>query len=93
MELVKALFHYDVNYGKAWKAKQAAFRMLYGYWEEAYSQIPRLLLAVADANPGMVHVVEPYGQETRIYNRGTVQVFGCAFWAFEQCVKSFKVGR
>jgi hypothetical protein len=44
VELVKALFHYDVKYGKAWKAKQAAFRMLYGYWEEAYSRIPRLLL-------------------------------------------------
>uniref|UniRef100_A0ACD5THE4 Uncharacterized protein n=1 Tax=Avena sativa TaxID=4498 RepID=A0ACD5THE4_AVESA len=30
MELVKALFHYEVKYGKAWKAKQAAFKMLYG---------------------------------------------------------------
>jgi hypothetical protein len=37
MELVKALFHYDVKYGKAWKAKQAAFRMLYGDSEEAYN--------------------------------------------------------
>jgi hypothetical protein len=57
MELVKALFHYDVKYGKAWKVKQAAFRMLYGDWEEAYNRIPRLLLAIADANPGMVHVL------------------------------------
>jgi hypothetical protein len=70
IELVKALFHYDVKYGKAWKAKQAAFRMLYGDWEEAYNRIPRLLLAMANANSGMVHVVEPYGQETRIYNGG-----------------------
>jgi hypothetical protein len=37
MELVKALFHYDVKYIKAWKVKQAAFRMLYGDWEEAYN--------------------------------------------------------
>ncbi|KAE8815994.1 hypothetical protein D1007_06534 [Hordeum vulgare] len=29
-DLVKALFHYEVKYGKAWKAKQAAFKMLYG---------------------------------------------------------------
>jgi hypothetical protein len=90
MELVKALFHYDVKYDKACKAKQDAFRMLYVDWEEAYNQIPRLLLAMANANLCMVHVVEPYGQETRIYNGRTVRVFGCAFWAFEQCVKSFE---
>jgi hypothetical protein len=37
MDLVKAIFHYKVKYGKAWKAKQAAFKMLYGNWEEAYN--------------------------------------------------------
>ena len=31
-ELVKALFRYKVKYGKAWKAKQAAFKMLDGDW-------------------------------------------------------------
>jgi len=36
-DLVKALFHYKVKYGKAWKANQAAFKMLYGNWEEAYN--------------------------------------------------------
>ncbi|KAE8810368.1 hypothetical protein D1007_12954 [Hordeum vulgare] len=43
-DLVKALFHYEVKYGKAWKAKQAAFKMLYGDWEEAYNRIPRKTL-------------------------------------------------
>ena len=33
---VKSRFHYNMKYGKAWKAKQAAFKMLYGDWEEAY---------------------------------------------------------
>ena len=28
MDLVETLFHYKVKYGKAWKAKQAAFKML-----------------------------------------------------------------
>ncbi|KAE8776320.1 hypothetical protein D1007_51080 [Hordeum vulgare] len=42
-DLVKALFHYEVKYGKAWKAKQAAFKMLYGDWEEAYNRIPRYI--------------------------------------------------
>ena len=94
MELVEALFHYKVKYGKAWKAKQAAFKMLYGGWEEAYNRLPRLLGAMAATNPGMVHVVEPYGQETTNYNGKTVRVFGRAFWAFEQCVHAFEqIGR
>ena len=66
MELVETLFHYKVKYGKAWKAKQAAFKMLYGDWEEAYNQIPRLLGAMAATNPGMVHVVESYGEKQRV---------------------------
>ncbi|KAK1651192.1 hypothetical protein QYE76_068997 [Lolium multiflorum] len=32
-DTVKSRFDYDVKYGKAWKAKQAAFKMLYGDWE------------------------------------------------------------
>ena len=90
MELVESLFHYKVKYGKAWKAKQAAFRMLYGDWEEAYNRIPRLLGAMATTNPGMIHVVEPYGEERRSYNGRIVRVFGRAFWAFEQCVTAFQ---
>ena len=37
MDLVKELFGYKLKYGKAWKAKQAAFKILYGDWEEAYN--------------------------------------------------------
>ena len=46
IDLVKAIFHYKVKYGKAWKAKQAAFKMLYGNWEEAYNRLPWLLLSM-----------------------------------------------
>jgi hypothetical protein len=35
IDMVKALFGYTVKYGKAWKAKQATFKMLYGDWDEA----------------------------------------------------------
>jgi hypothetical protein len=45
---------------------------------------------MAATNPGMVHLVEPYGQKTRIYNGRTVRVFGRAFSAFEQCVRAFE---
>ena len=72
IEIVENIFHYTIKYGKAWKAKQAAFRMLYGDWEEAYNRIPRLLGAMAATNPGMVHVVEPFGQKTRSVDGKTV---------------------
>ena len=64
--------------------------MLYGDWEEAYNRLPRLLGAMAATNPGMVHVVEPYGQKTMIHRERRVRVFGRAFWAFEQCVRAFQ---
>jgi hypothetical protein len=64
-----------VKYGKAWKAKQAIFKMLYGDWDEAYNCVPRLLGAMAATNPGMVPVVEPYVNKTRIYNGKKDRVF------------------
>ena len=87
---VKEIFGYSVKYGKAWKAKQAAFQMLYGDWEQAYNRLPRLLGAMAATNPGMITVVEPFGQKTREYKGATVRVFGRAFWAFGQCIRAFK---
>jgi hypothetical protein len=41
-------------------------------------------------NPGMYHVVEPFGHKTRIHNGATVRLFGHAFWAFEQCIRAFE---
>jgi hypothetical protein len=32
-DVVKARFHYNVEYGKAWKTKQATFKMLYANFE------------------------------------------------------------
>ena len=68
IDVVQEMFFHKVKYGKAWKAKQIAFKMLYGDWEEAYNRLPRLLGAMAATNPGMVHVVEPYGEKTMMRN-------------------------
>ena len=87
---VRKLFHYTVKYGKAWKAKQAAFRILYGDWEESYNRIGMVLGAMAATNRGMYYVVEPQGSDTRTYEGQTVQVFGRAFWTFEPCIRAFK---
>ena len=68
MEMVKEVFGYEVKYGKAWKAKQAAFEILYGGWEESYNRLAMVLKAMAAENPGMYYMVEPDGVRTRIYN-------------------------
>ena len=30
MEMTKEIFKYDIKYGKAWRAKQWAWKMIYG---------------------------------------------------------------
>jgi hypothetical protein len=90
IDLINELFGYKVKYGKAWKAKQAAFKILYGDWEEAYNRLPRLLGAMAARNPGTYHVVEPLGTKTRTMKGESVRVFGRAFWAFGPSIRAFK---
>ncbi|KAM0871104.1 hypothetical protein ACQ4PT_039603 [Festuca glaucescens] len=90
IDLINELFGYKVKYGKTWKAKQAAFKILYGDWEEAYNRLPRLLGAMAARNPGTYHVVEPLGTKTRTMKGESVRVFGRAFWAFGPSIRAFK---
>jgi hypothetical protein len=54
------IFEYEVNYGKAWRAKQLALKMVYGDWEESYAVLPKQLQAMKARNPGMVYDVEGY---------------------------------
>jgi hypothetical protein len=42
---------YKITYGKAWRAKQRAWKMIYGDWEKGYEQLP--LNAIKAVNPGM----------------------------------------
>ena len=84
------LYSYTVKYGKAWKAKQAAFRMLYRDWEESYNRVSMMLGGMAAANPGMYYVVEPSGSETIMHKGKSVRIFGRAFWTFGPCINAFK---
>jgi hypothetical protein len=84
------MFGYTVKYGKAWKAKQTAFEILYGGLEESYNHLGMALEAMAALNPGMYHLLEPLCLTTRIYNNETVRVFGRAFWTFGPCIREFQ---
>ena len=44
---------YRVKYSKAWWAKQHAIELLWGDWKEAYNQVPRILSAMKQFNPGL----------------------------------------
>ena len=51
---VEALYGgYVITYGKAWRAKQRAWKMIYGDWEDAYEQLPVLFNAIKEVNLGM----------------------------------------
>ena len=41
------------KYGKAWRAKQQAWKKIYGDWEEGYEQFPAMFNAMKAANLGM----------------------------------------
>ena len=73
------MYGYKVNYGKVWKAKENAIRMLHGDYAAAYNILRRMLGAIAHKNPGMQHGVEDIDG-----------VFHRAFWSFGQCIEAFK---
>jgi hypothetical protein len=46
MTMTWELFGYRIKYGKAWRAKQRAWKMIYEDWEEGYNKLPALFNAI-----------------------------------------------
>ena len=44
---------YVITYGKAWRAKQRAWKMIYGDWEDGYEQLPVLFNTIKAMNLGI----------------------------------------
>jgi hypothetical protein len=63
MQMIKEIFKYDIKYGKAWRAKQRAWKMIYGDWEKGYEQLPAMFNAMKAANPGMHYEYIPKPNE------------------------------
>lgn len=83
---VNMLWGFNIQYGKAWMAKQRALKMIYGDWEEAYERLPALLNAIKAVNLGMHYEYVPKPNEWK----DGKQIFHRAFWCFGQCVEAFK---
>jgi hypothetical protein len=87
MRIVENVFDgYKVTYGKAWRAKQCAWKMIYGDWESRYEQLPILLNAMKAVNPDMHYEYIP---KPNAWIDGR-QLFFRVFWCFPQCVDAFR---
>ena len=53
IKVIAGWTNYQVQYGKAWRAKQHAMAMMWGDWSATYGQVPRLLNAMRHFNPGL----------------------------------------
>jgi hypothetical protein len=78
---------YHVKYGRAWRAKQRALKLIYGDWAEVYEHLPVMLHAMKAKNLGIHFEYVPKPKVIGLEGR---QYFFRAFWTFGQCVKAFK---
>ena len=78
INIAEQIFNYTIKYGKAWRAKQRAWKMIYGSWEEAYEKLPSLLAAMKAANPGMHYEYIP---KPNAWQEDGMQIFFRAFCA------------
>ncbi|RYR13037.1 hypothetical protein Ahy_B04g070246 isoform C [Arachis hypogaea] len=85
-----AHFGFRPTYRRVWMAKQKAVGLIYGNWDESYSEIPRWVLGVQLTMPGSVAVLRTSpvlvgGQvdESQAY-------FHRLFWTFPPCIEAFR---
>jgi hypothetical protein len=53
IEVVMVAWGYGVKYGRAWRAKDRALKLIYGDWAEAYEHLPAMLHSMKAKNLGM----------------------------------------
>jgi hypothetical protein len=86
MDMAEKIFDYKIKYGKAWRAKQRAWKMIYRYRKVGYENVPALFNAMKAANLGMHYEYIPKPNE---WKDGR-QIFFLAFWCFPQFVEAFR---
>ena len=65
---------YEISYKKAEDGKHKALRQLFGDFSQSYTELPRLFLAIEQANPGRVVIWKIF--DTNMLN---TQIFQCVF--------------
>nr|AAP21405.1 putative mutator-like transposase [Oryza sativa Japonica Group] len=90
VEAVEQIWHYRPTYGKAWRAKQVAMKVIWGDWDEAYVRLPTLMRAIKAKNPTMHFRIEAHPEKSRMVDGVQRRVFGRAYWIFGQSIEAFK---
>ena len=84
------VFQYRVKYGKAWRAREEAMKLIYGEWGEAYVRLPTLLQAIKQRNPSMVYHIDTHPDRVVNVDGVTKKIFMRAFWCFGPSIEAFK---
>ena len=82
--ILHAKHGHDVTMYKVWEAKQKAVARIYGDFDELYTEFPRFLVALSDADPDTITTLKC---DPRV--PGTC-IFNSAFWAFSLCIRGFR---
>ena len=65
--------------------KHKAIRQLFGDFSQSYTKIPRLFLAIEQANPGCVVI-----WKTCDINMPNIEIFQCVLWSFKPSIDGFE---
>ena len=79
---------YEISYKKALDGKHKTLRELFGDFSQSYTQLPRLFLAIEQANPRCVVI-----WKTCDINMPNTKIFQCMFWSFKPSIEGFELCR
>ena len=75
---------YEISYKKTLDGKHKAFRHLFGDFSQSYTDLPRLFLAIEQANPRCVVI-----WKTISHSVPNNETFQRVFWAFKPSIEGF----
>ncbi|KAG9450543.1 hypothetical protein H6P81_010508 [Aristolochia fimbriata] len=90
IQLVKDKYHIQVNYSRAWRARNKALVAVFGGWDESYNLLPQFLKAIKDTNRGTMYKVITTEEGV---TRGNFVRFDRAFWVFGPAIHGFQFCR
>ena len=77
---------YEISYKKALDGKHKALRQLVGDFSQSYTELPRLFLAIEQANLGCVVVWKTFD-----INMPNTEIFQRVFWSFKQSIERLNI--
>ena len=76
---------YEISYKKALDGKHKSLRHLFGDFSQSYTELPRLFLALEQANPGCVVIWKTFNS-----NMSNIEIFQHVFLSFKPSIKGFE---